>query len=227
MTSRPLTLALLALAPAFAFAEAPAAAGPSAAEARLRDALRQATVRMRTLESDLESARTALETKEKELVSLRKKSEAQERRAQEELALGAKQITSLNARITALTTKAGALEETNERTRAEATRLAATLTTTEAERARLRLLTDRLTLRVADRERHNVELLTLGEEILTRFERYGLGEAIAGKEPFIGAKRVKLRAIVQEYADKLADQKVLPGKPAAAESGAGSVTAAR
>lgn len=223
MKSRTLSLALLALAPAVSFAEqTPAAAGPSAAEVKLRDALRTATLRLRTLESDLESARSAVETKDKEIVLLRKKAESEARRAAEEIALGAKHMTALNEKITKITARAKALDESNDKWKAEATRLADTLRATEAERARLATLSDRLTLRVADRERHNVELIRIGGEILTRFEQYGLGEAIAGKDTFIGTKRVKLLGLVQEYTDKIDDNKVIPGKPCPEELSAES-----
>ncbi len=217
MKSRTLSLALLALVPAVSFAEPAPAAGPAAAEVKLREALRTATLRMRTMETDLESARAAVETKDKELVSLRKKAEAQARRAAEEIALGAKHMGALNEKIAKLTDRAKALDESNDKWKAEATRLADTLRPAEAERDRLRTLADRLTLRVADRERHNVELIRISDEILRRFEQYGLGEAIAGKETFIGTKRVKLQTLAQEYTDKIDDHKVITGKPAPAE----------
>ena len=49
-----------------------------------------------------------------------------------------------------------------------------------------------------------------GSEILSRYENFGLGEAIVAREPFVGITRVKLQNLIQEYGDKLADQKIKP-----------------
>jgi len=37
-----------------------------------------------------------------------------------------------------------------------------------------------------------------------------LGEAIGAKEPFVGTTRVKLETYVQDFQDKLTDQKIKP-----------------
>jgi hypothetical protein len=50
----------------------------------------------------------------------------------------------------------------------------------------------------------------IGSEILKRYEGFGLGTAIAAREPFVGSMRVKLQNLVQDYADKLAEQKIKP-----------------
>jgi hypothetical protein len=68
---------------------------------------------------------------------------------------------------------------------------------------------------VADRETKNIALVKVGQEILNRLERFGLGDAIKAKEPFIGAKRVQIQAMVQDYNDKILDQKYKPGTPPA------------
>ena len=65
---------------------------------------------------------------------------------------------------------------------------------------------------IDDREAKNLALYNLGNEILTRYEKYGLGEALAAKEPFTGVTRVKLQELVQDYRDKISDQRVTPGE---------------
>jgi hypothetical protein len=67
---------------------------------------------------------------------------------------------------------------------------------------------------VDDRELKNIALFKLGNEILTRYEKFGLGDAIGAKEPFVGISRVKLQFLVQDYKDKLLDQTVTAGQPA-------------
>jgi chromosome segregation ATPase len=80
----------------------------------------------------------------------------------------------------------------------------------EAERAKLASESIVLKRKVEDRERKNLELFKTANEILTRYEKFGLGEALAAKEPFTGITRVKLENQVQDYQDKIADQRVKP-----------------
>jgi hypothetical protein len=60
----------------------------------------------------------------------------------------------------------------------------------------------------------NLALFKLGNEILTRYEHFGLGDALSAKEPFTQLTKVKLENFVQEYQDKLSDQKVKPTQTA-------------
>jgi hypothetical protein len=48
----------------------------------------------------------------------------------------------------------------------------------------------------------------LGMEILDRYEKFGLGEALTAKEPFTGITRTKFETLVQDYEDKLVDQTI-------------------
>jgi len=78
----------------------------------------------------------------------------------------------------------------------------------ESERVRLAGENVLLQRKVEDRERKNLELWRLGNEILTRYEKFGLGDALAAREPFTGISRVKLENLVQDYKDKVDDQRV-------------------
>ena len=61
--------------------------------------------------------------------------------------------------------------------------------------------------KVDDREAKNYELFKLANEILTRYEKFGLGEALTAREPFTGLTRVKLENLVQDYQDTLSQQR--------------------
>jgi hypothetical protein len=80
----------------------------------------------------------------------------------------------------------------------------------EAERAKL--ADDKLVLerRVAYLETKNVALFKLGNEILGRYQDFSLGNALTSKEPFVGVTRVKLENLIQDYQDKLLDQRAAP-----------------
>lgn len=79
---------------------------------------------------------------------------------------------------------------------------------TESERAKLASKVILLQRQVDDQQRKNLALYKIGNEILTRYEHFGLGDALAAKEPFVGVTRVKLQNFVQDYRDKLADQEI-------------------
>ena len=83
----------------------------------------------------------------------------------------------------------------------------------EAARAQLAVQTILLQRTIDDRETKNLQLYDLANEILTRYEKYSLGEALEAKEPFTGIARVKLQEDVQDYRDKIADHRVVPGSP--------------
>jgi chromosome segregation ATPase len=83
---------------------------------------------------------------------------------------------------------------------------------TEAERAKLAVQVIMLQRVVEDRERKNLTLFTTGNEILDRYEKFSLGDALSAKEPFVGITRVKLQEFVQDYKDKLTAQKISIGQ---------------
>ena len=63
---------------------------------------------------------------------------------------------------------------------------------------------------VAAQRDKNVALYKLADEILTPYRKFGLGEAIAAREPFTGLTRVKLENLAEEYKDKLLEQVIRP-----------------
>jgi len=82
--------------------------------------------------------------------------------------------------------------------------------TKEAERAKFESKSIVLERKVADQQRRNDAMYKLGREVLDRYERFGLGDALTAREPFVGLTRVKFENLIQDYADKLTDQKIKP-----------------
>ena len=80
----------------------------------------------------------------------------------------------------------------------------------ESKRSRLADEVIKLDRKVQDRETKNIELYKLGKEILTRYEKFGLGSALLSREPFTGIAKVKFETFIQDYSDKLTDQKIKP-----------------
>jgi chorismate mutase len=80
----------------------------------------------------------------------------------------------------------------------------------EAQRAEMAARVILLDRKVADHQRKNDELFRIGSEVLSKYESFGLGTAIAAREPFTRNMRVKLETLVQDYSDKLVDGKIKP-----------------
>jgi hypothetical protein len=78
----------------------------------------------------------------------------------------------------------------------------------EAARAKLETIAIGLQRKVDDQQRKNDALFAIGNEILSRYENFGLGNALANKEPFVGVTRVKFQNLIQSYQDKLIEQKI-------------------
>ena len=78
----------------------------------------------------------------------------------------------------------------------------------DAKRAEFAGKCIQLQRQVDDQQRKNLAMYDLGMEILKRYERFGLGDALTAREPFTGLTRVKFQNLIQDYGDKLADQKI-------------------
>ncbi len=78
----------------------------------------------------------------------------------------------------------------------------------EAERAKAAAQIIKLDRIVADQQIKNVQMYKVGTEILDRYEKFGLGEAILAREPFVGMTRAKFQTLMQDYQDKLVDQRI-------------------
>ena len=78
----------------------------------------------------------------------------------------------------------------------------------EAERGKFEAKSIRLERQVEDQRVRNITMYEVGLEIIDRYEKFGLGDAILAREPFVGTTRVKFQNLIQNDQDKLADQKI-------------------
>jgi len=208
---RNLTIFIAAmLAMAFTTGSLKAADQPNPAEARMREALRNTMIQLRTAQNDnavLQTAKTELESKNKGLdaqVKQLTKNIADDKDAAE------KTITNLNTKLDVQAQEIAKLKENLAQTQAKLSDTTTLAQNKEAERAKLAADVIVLDRTVADQKTKNAEMYKLGKEILLRYEQFGLGDVIGAKEPFVGTKRVKLETYVQDFQDKLTDQKVKP-----------------
>jgi chromosome segregation ATPase len=175
-------------------------------DARLKETLRTLTLRLRSAETERNNLLSDKAQLEQEKKTLTTKVEAL-----------TKQAAADKEKLDSLTSKASdqekALLEAKDslgKWKAAYEQVAVDAKNSEAERSRLAEESIGLKRKLEDRERKNLALFKVGNEILTRYEKFGLGEALAAREPFTGVTRAKLESLVQDYHDKLADQRVKP-----------------
>jgi peptidoglycan hydrolase CwlO-like protein len=177
-------------------------------EDRLRDAYKNAVMQLRTVTADrdnLQAQVTDLQTQKDTLTAqvsdLTKKIAAQQDTDTKAIAVLKSQVSDQEDSIAKLQQSLDAWKDSQRK-------LVVIATATEAKRAKLADLSIHLQRIVDDQKRKNAEMYRLGMEILDRYEKFGLGEALTAKEPFVGVTRTKFETLVQDYEDKLTDQTI-------------------
>jgi predicted RNase H-like nuclease (RuvC/YqgF family) len=204
-----------------AFAALPLGAAQAAdadTETRLRDALRNAITQSRGLEDERAGLQAKLAQSEKEKDMLRQQVEALTKQVGEaakspapaQTAQFDRVVAELNRRLAAQNKTIGNLGTNLEKWKASYNEAAGVARAKEAERAQLAAKADGLAKQATACEAKNGDLFKIGNEILDRYAAMGFGDVLAAREPFIGFKRVELQNMVQDYQNKLRDQKVVP-----------------
>jgi len=177
-------------------------------EARLRDALRNTMVQLRTVSTDrdnLQAQVTDLQSQKddltKQVADLTKKIAAQGD-------ADSKAITELKGRVSDQEDSIAKLQQAFEKEKQDHVKAVSVANDTEAKRAKLAELAIHLQRNIDDQKRKNDEMYRIGMEVLDRYEKFGLGQALFAKEPFVGITRAKFQTLVQDYEDKLTDQRI-------------------
>jgi len=173
-------------------------------DARVQQAMRNMTTRLRAAETERDTLLAAKAQSDQEKKTLTEKLEALTKQATAD----SNALAAAKTQLAGRDTENAQLQESLQKLQVSQTRAVETAQKTESERAKLAGQVIELQRKLTDREGKNLALFKLANEILTRYERFGLGDALAAKEPFTGVARVKLENLVQDYQDKLADQRV-------------------
>jgi hypothetical protein len=188
----------------------PRAAADDATETRLRETLRSTALQLRdaqNLISTLQSAQADSDAKNKALtdqLALIKKHSADDK------AVSDNAVAALTAKATDQAAEIEKLRKSLGDWKVACVQSATAASTLRAECNKLSDANIVFQRRVDYLEGKNVELFKLGNEILGRYEDFSLGNALSAKEPFVGVTRTKLENLVQDYQDKLLDQKATP-----------------
>lgn len=207
------------------------AAPPADPNQRLRDTLKNTMLQLRAVETEragLQAAHLVDEAKIKELNArvedLNRKIAKITKDAIDEQEAAKKEIQGLKTKQEAQSTQIAQLQEALEKWKAGYNDVVKIAREREALRAKAvskAVLDER---RLAERERQNLELYVTGREILDRLAGISLGTALTAREPFVGTTRVKLQNLVQDYGDRLQDNKYNPFAEKAAEAQPAEVT---
>jgi chromosome segregation ATPase len=178
---------------------------PSFAEdARTQQAMRALTTRLRTAETERATLQAEKLQSDQEKKALAEKLDALAKQAKAD----SEALAAMKTHLAETEGENAQMKDSLQKLEASQGQAVGLLKKTEAERAKLSGQVIELQRKVADRETKNLAIYQLANEILKRYERFGLGDALAAKEPFTGLARVKLENYVQDYQDKIADQRV-------------------
>jgi chromosome segregation ATPase len=180
------------------------------AESRMRQALRDTMIQLRDAQNQVVTLQAAQTQSDKDKADLQTKVDALGAQVK---SLSDKTIADLKAQVADETGQIARLNDGLKQWKDAYNQAAQLATAKEAARAQLALQAALLQRTIDDRETKNLELYKLSNEILTRYERFGLGDALAAKEPFVGVTRVTLENLVQDYKNKILDQAVTSGAP--------------
>jgi len=174
----------------------------AADEAKLRETLRNLTLRLRSAETERNNLLTEKAQLTQDNKALSEKVDALTKQA----ASDKETIATLTSKSTDQEAALAEAKEALEKWKKAYEQAAVVAQKEKAAHDKLAAEVVLLQRKVSDRESKNRELFRLANEILTRYEKFSLGEALAAREPFTGLTRVKLENLVQDYQDKLSQQ---------------------
>jgi hypothetical protein len=186
------------------------AADSGDSESRLRETLRSTMLQLRSAQADLANLQAAQAAQGDDTKALNEQIALLKKHSAEDRAASDKAISDLKAKVAAQTEELSRFKLGYESWKDAAQRAAKAAQAAEAARARDAAAAAILERKAADLQAKNEELFKIGNEILTRYEKFSLGEQFLAREPFIGRTRTELENLIQDYNDKLIAQQSKP-----------------
>lgn len=204
------TLALLAgclfsASPLFAQAQQ-----ASPAEARLREQLKATMLQLRNAETERATLQAAQTERDQKIAKLEEQVAALTKQATEDKDAAEKAAIKLNEEIASRTADLAKVSDLLAKSDAAGKKTAELARTREEQRAKLAAQNIQLQRTVADQRTKNAKMFETASEVLSRYEKFGLGTALTAREPFVGITRARLQSLVDEYDDKLSAQRIKP-----------------
>lgn len=194
----------------FAASVALAADQPSPAELKMREALRNTMLQLRTAETERANLQAANAELEQKLKDADTKLQALAKQTADDKTASDKTVADLTDKVAKRDGDIVQLNESLAKWKASHAQVTEVARSKEAARAQFEAKSIGLERTVADQQRKNSAMYQLGIEVLNRYEHFGLGDAVTAREPFVGITRVKFENLIQDYSDKLTDAKIKP-----------------
>ena len=204
----PLKLVLLVLLAVSPSVTLKAAEKADPALQKLREALRNSMIQLRDANAKLATAQAAQADDEEKIKDLQGQLEELTKKSSMEKRNADQLIDDLKTKLSADDLQVAHLGESLGKWKFGYAKLADYARQTEGKRAELASKIILLDRRIADQQVKNAEMYRLAGEVLDRYANFGLGTAIAAREPFVGITKVKFQNLVQDYQNKLADQTI-------------------
>jgi chromosome segregation ATPase len=203
---RPIFLTLLALLLAAPILHASDKLTPT--EQKLRELLRNSMIQLRDANTKLSAAQAAQADDEDQIKDLQGKLDDLTKTTTAQKKADDQTIEDQKSRLAANDIQIAHLSDSLGKWKFGYAKLAEYAKATEGKRAELASKIVLLDRRIEDQQVKNSEMYRLANEILDRYANFGLGTAIAAREPFVGIMKVKFQNLVQDYQNKLTDQTI-------------------
>jgi chromosome segregation ATPase len=181
--------------------------------AKFREALKDTMLKLRAAQTDLANAQAAQYAAEAKATELTAKTESLAKDLANERNTSTNMIADLNKKIADRDNSILELNAALAKWKKSYGEVAKLASKREGQRAQLDTKRIELERKVQEEQQKNIEMYQAGMEILDRYEKFGLGDAILAREPFTAAKRVKFQNLVQDLSDKLTDARIPADQP--------------
>jgi chromosome segregation ATPase len=207
---RPIALPFILLALALSLSPLRASEKANPADQKMREALRNTMIQLRDANAKLATAQAAQTDDEEKIKELQGQLDDLTKKTTEQKHADNQTIDDLKYKLTLDDAQIAHLTESLGKWKFGYAKLADYAKQTEGKRAELASKIIILDRRIADQQVKNAEMYRLGNEVLDRYAQFGLGTALAAREPFVGITKVKFQNLVQDYQNKLTDQTIRP-----------------
>lgn len=170
---------------------------------RLREALRGAIAQSRSLEDQRTVLQAKLTDAERQQAALKAQIEAAKAEVKQVAKQHREAVDEFNQRL-------AERDETLEKWKAAYEDAANVARAKDAERAKFEGQASAFKASVKACQAKNVQLAKVGRELLERYEAANFADMALASEPLVGVRRVEIQTLLQDYADKILDQKATP-----------------
>jgi chromosome segregation ATPase len=167
---------------------------------RLRDALRTSTQQLRTLEDQRAAVQAKLADAERDKAAMK----AQLDQARADLKQAEKQRRDL---VQEFNQRLAERDDTLSKWKSAYEEAATVARAKDAERAKFESEATSYKATTKSCLAKNAQLMKVGRELLLRYEALTIGDIAVAREPLLQARRVEIQNLLQDYQDKLLDQK--------------------